>query len=215
MRISVVAALIVGVHVAVIGSVVMTQGCASTRTGESSAMPAQVEPPPPPVLAPSVAVEPAPVTKVSFPEIKPPVKPEPVKASVAAENVYVIKKGDSLSKIAVRHGVNTRELAELNQIFRSQQDSDRPEADPAGLCQAVHLPPGQREEGHSRPGSQESRCACRRRHLCGEVRRCAFQDCRALRREDQGADEGQQHRGCQQDPDWPEAGDPRRPGQEG
>ncbi len=39
-----------------------------------------------------------------------------MKTSVAAGNIYVVKSGDSLSRIAVSHGVNSRELAELNQI---------------------------------------------------------------------------------------------------
>jgi LysM repeat protein len=117
MRVSVVAGLIVGVHVAVIGSVAMTQGCVSAQRGESSTTPTMVEAPPPPVLAPSVdVVEAIFVEPVLFPPIEPPVQPAPMKTSVAAENVYVIKSGDSLSKIAVSHGVNTRELAELNQI---------------------------------------------------------------------------------------------------
>ena len=61
-------------------------------------------------------VVPEAVPPVAFPEIQPPVRPEPVKTGVAAGNLYVVKAGDSLSKIAVRHGVNFRELAELNQI---------------------------------------------------------------------------------------------------
>jgi len=117
MRVSVVAGLIVGVHVAVIGSVVMSQGCVSAQRGESSTTPTLVEAPPPPVLAPSVdIVEAISVEPVLFPTIEPPMQPAPMKTSVAAENVYVIKAGDSLSKIAVSHGVNARELAELNQI---------------------------------------------------------------------------------------------------
>mgnify|MGYP003589427530 CR=1 FL=1 len=119
MRFSVVAGLILGVHVAVIGSVVMTQGCASTRSGDASAVPAAVEPAPAPVMPPSAAVvtQPAPALQpVAFPAIQPPVEPVPLKTSVAAENVYVVKSGDSLSKIAAAHGVSTRELAELNQI---------------------------------------------------------------------------------------------------
>jgi LysM repeat protein len=117
MRVSVVAGLIVGVHVAVIGSVVMTQGCASTQRGAGSTLPAMVEPAPAPILPPSAAVvaQPA-VQPVAFPQIQPPVQPAPLKTTVAAENVYVVKAGDSLSKIAAAHGVNSRELAELNQI---------------------------------------------------------------------------------------------------
>ncbi len=117
MRVSVVAALIVGVHVAVIGSVVMTQGCTTTQRDGSSTTPSMVDSAPVPVLPPSGAiVEPIAVEPVTFPPIKPPVEPPPMKTSVAAENVYVVKSGDSLSKIAVSHGISSRELSELNQI---------------------------------------------------------------------------------------------------
>ena len=118
MRVSVVAGLIIAVHVAVIGSVVMTQGCATTQREAGSTIPAQVEPAPPPVLPPSttVTLPPAPVQPTTFPEIQPPTAPAPLKTSVAAENIYVVKSGDSLSKIAAAHGVKTAELKELNQI---------------------------------------------------------------------------------------------------
>ena len=117
MRVSVVAGMIIGVHAVVIGSVVMTQGCASTRRGEDSTAPAMVEPAPAPILPPSAALAaPATVQPMAFPQILPPMPPAPLKTSVAAENVYVIKSGDSLSKVAAAHGVNSRELAELNQI---------------------------------------------------------------------------------------------------
>lgn len=117
MRVSIVAGLIVAVHVAVIGSVVMTQGCATTQRDAGRTEPLPVEPAPVPVLPPSAAVVvPEAVPPVAFPEIQPPVRPEPVTTGVAAGNLYVVKAGDSLSKIAVRHGVNFRELAELNQI---------------------------------------------------------------------------------------------------
>ena len=117
MRVSVVAGLIVGVHVAVIGSVVMTQGCASTKSGAGAAVPEQVETAPVPPTPPSADVMAAPALQpVAFPAIQPPVEPAPLKTSVAAENVYVVKSGDSLSKIAAAHGVKAAELKELNQI---------------------------------------------------------------------------------------------------
>ena len=76
-----------------------------------------VESAPAPVLPPSVAMVSQPVVQpVQFPVLQPPVEPTPLKTSVAAENVYVVKNGDSLSKIAAAHGVSSRELAELNQI---------------------------------------------------------------------------------------------------
>ena len=115
MRVSVVAGLIIGVHVAVIGSVVMTQGCTSTQSGAGSTVPAAVEPAPPPVLPPSAAVA-VPVQPVAFPVFQPPAEPAPLKTDVAAENVYVVRPGDSLSKIAAAHGVKTAELKELNKI---------------------------------------------------------------------------------------------------
>ena len=117
MRVSVVAGLIVGVHVAVIGSVVMTQGCASTKSGAGTAVPEQVETAPVPPMPPSADVMAAPALQpVAFPAILPPVEPAPLKTSIAAENVYVVKSGDSLSKIAAAHGVKAAELKELNQI---------------------------------------------------------------------------------------------------
>ena len=117
MRVSVVAGLIVGVHVAVIGSVVMTQGCASAKSGAGTSVPEQVETAPVPPMPPSADVMAAPALQpVAFPAIQPPVAPAPLKTSVAAENVYVVKSGDSLSKIAAAHGVKAAELKELNQI---------------------------------------------------------------------------------------------------
>ena len=118
MRVSVVAGLILAVHVAVIGSVVMTQGCASTQSGTASTVPAPVETAPVPPMPPSVAVVPpvAPSAPVAFPVIQPPVEPAPLKTSVAAENVYVVKSGDSLSKIAAAHGVKTKDLMAANGI---------------------------------------------------------------------------------------------------
>ena len=95
----------------------MTQGCATTQRDAGRTEPLPVEPAPVPVLPPSAAVVmPEAVPPVAFPAIQPPVRPEPVTTGVVAGNLYVVKAGDSLSKIAVRHGVNFRELAELNQI---------------------------------------------------------------------------------------------------
>ena len=115
MRVTIVAGMIVAVHVAVVGSVVLTQGCASSRPGGAAVEPIATEPAPPPVLPPVAPVVLPPHT-LSFPPIQPPANPEPAKATVDAANVYVVKSGDSLSKIAAKHGVNARELAELNQI---------------------------------------------------------------------------------------------------
>ena len=116
MRVSVVAGLIVAVHVAVIGSVIMTQGCTSTQSGAGSTTPTVVDSAPPPPMPPTITTVTPVAQPVPFPALQPPTQPEPAKTSVAAENVYVVKSGDSLSKIAVAHGVSQRELAELNKI---------------------------------------------------------------------------------------------------
>ena len=117
MRVSIVAGMIVAVHVAVIGSVVLTQGCVSADRRPVPVTPIPTEPAPPPVLPPSPAIAaPVPVQPVVFPAIQPPSRPAPSPTVVASENVYVVKTGDSLSKIAAKHGVNARELAELNKI---------------------------------------------------------------------------------------------------
>ena len=126
MRVSVVAGMIVAVHVAVIGSVVMTQGCVSTRTESDVVVPAPVEtaPVPPMPPSPTVMAAPAPVAApVPFPAIQPPAPPAPLKTAVAAENVYVVKAGDSLSKIAAAYGVRMDVIVQENGL--SSPDSIR------------------------------------------------------------------------------------------
>lgn len=118
MKLSVSASLIVGIHAAVIGLMAL-QGCGTTGN-RISTDPTPVEPPPPPAMPPAVNSLPvAPAKPVAFPEIKAPVAPvaqvnTPAKSE--ADNIYVVKSGDSLSKIAKAHGVSTAELKELNKI---------------------------------------------------------------------------------------------------
>lgn len=119
MRISVIASLIVAVHLGVI-MMVVSPGCATVKRE-------------PPVAQPG----PAPVqTFDNLPDI-PPMPPEvdaaPVETSLAlppvvsqvdvpqapapaGDNIYVVQKGDSLSKIAARHGVKTADILALNNI---------------------------------------------------------------------------------------------------
>lgn len=113
MKISVIAGLIVAVHV-MVAVVVVAPGCMAQRGGNEPGMSNEVLPPDVPVMPPTVEAEPV----VAEPVVVPPVV-EPVDVPVAApavDNVYVIQSGDSLSKIAARHGVKTAELAELNNI---------------------------------------------------------------------------------------------------
>lgn len=117
MKLSVSASLIVGIHAAVIGLMAL-QGCGTTGN-RISTTPTPVEPPPPAIMPPAVNNVPvAPANPVAFPEIKAPVAPVAVNtpAKSDADNIYVVKPGDSLSKIAKAHGVSTAELKELNNI---------------------------------------------------------------------------------------------------
>ena len=111
MKVSVIAGLIVAVHV-LVAVVLVAPGCQNLRGGNES--PVEVQPPEIPVMPPTIEPEPV----VAEPVVVPPVV-EPVDVPAvtpAVDNVYVIQSGDSLSKIAARHGVKTAELAELNNI---------------------------------------------------------------------------------------------------
>ncbi len=103
-------AIVVGLHVMAVGSIVFIQGCGTTRGPVAEAPPAPVMPPqpevrearpvtPPPVFQPPVAVERAPR---EMPDADP--------------QVYEVQRGDNLSSIASRHGVTTAELVDLNQL---------------------------------------------------------------------------------------------------
>jgi len=109
MRTPVLIALVVAVHLVAVSAFVLMQGCGTQRPA--------VEPPPAPVVPPHSApgsVEPV----VPSPVFQPPVAVEPAPAAMDWEgtDVYVVGKGDSLSVIANRLGVKTRELADLNNI---------------------------------------------------------------------------------------------------
>ena len=120
MKVSVIASLIVGIHVVVVASVAM-QGCTTRgpRAGEDPVV--APEPPPPPTMPPSDTVvapvvlpaEPVAAAPTRLPP--PPVKPLPAPAP-SDSNVYVVKSGDVLSKIAAAHGCRTADLKELNGI---------------------------------------------------------------------------------------------------
>jgi LysM repeat protein len=58
------------------------------------------------------------VQPVPRPNFRPPVvsTPEPVQFDPSQAGSYVVQKGDSLSKIAKRHGLRSKELAAINQI---------------------------------------------------------------------------------------------------
>lgn len=94
---------------ALVAAAALMAGCTTVKRTPATVQPAVVEPPALPEMPPVVDVEPEPVV---FPE---PVALPPPPAS-SAQNVYVVKTGDSLSKIAVRHGIRQAEIIELNGI---------------------------------------------------------------------------------------------------
>jgi LysM repeat protein len=107
-------AIVVAVHLLVIGGFVFMQGCGTSRQA--------VEPPPAPVMPPQETVEPVEPIPAE-PVFRPPVTVEAVPESMDWEgtDTYQVKRGDTLSEIAKRHGLSTRELADLNNL----KDADR------------------------------------------------------------------------------------------
>jgi LysM repeat protein len=103
--------IVVGLHVAALGTFLFIQGCGTTRPKD-----VVVEPPPAPIMPPSEQQAVTPLA--TRPALQPPVAVEPAPAIVepAAGQSYKIQSGDSLSKIAARFGVSSREIAELNAI---------------------------------------------------------------------------------------------------
>ncbi len=112
MKLSVILGLILAVHVAV-AVVVTTPGCVSATPRGTDTPSTVVLPPEIPVMPPTVETAPVIADPVTLPPV---VEPVDIPEKPAADNIYVIQKGDSLSKIAVRHGVKTAELQELNNI---------------------------------------------------------------------------------------------------
>ncbi len=97
-------------HVVVVGLLGFSQGC---RTPAPT--PSVVEPPPAPVMPPPAVPE---ATPAPAPVLPPPAveAPAPQRPSLPPPREYTVQAGDSLSKIAVKFGVTTRELMELNNI---------------------------------------------------------------------------------------------------
>ncbi len=123
-KLSITFALVVSVHVAVLGFILLQPGCKSTKepviVGQDTTVPATGA-----MQAPS-DLNPAPVV----PEYQPPTRPNWTETPEAAAPVaqtellpvpsqvgtYKVQRGDSLSKIASKHGVSVAELAAANNM---------------------------------------------------------------------------------------------------
>lgn len=96
---------VIGVHIVAVGAFIFAQGCGTTRP-ERGQPPQVVMPPVPP---------PPPRTVV------PPPPPRPPRAIVSEQpaegaSTYVVARGDTLSQISSRFGVNQSEVMRLNNI---------------------------------------------------------------------------------------------------
>jgi len=98
--------IVVALHVVAVGTFLFLQGCGTTSKNVA------VEPPPAPLMPPTSQPASAQLT------LQPPVAVESAPAIVepTASQTYTVQNGDSLSKIAARSGVSSREIAELNNI---------------------------------------------------------------------------------------------------
>jgi len=102
-------AVVVGLHVMAVGSVMFIQGCGTMRP------PIQEAEPPAAIVMPPVE-DARPVTPSVF---QPPVAPSVTPPRVLDDptpQVYTVQRGDVLSRIASRHGVSTAEIMDLNKI---------------------------------------------------------------------------------------------------
>ncbi|MBT3294209.1 MAG: LysM peptidoglycan-binding domain-containing protein [Verrucomicrobia bacterium] len=94
--------IVAGAHVLAVAGIMLIQGCGTTQQGT---LPETVETVMPPSAATPAPVQEAPVAPPTVTEWPP---------STTTE--YKVKPGESLSKIAARYGLSTRELAALNGI---------------------------------------------------------------------------------------------------
>ena len=103
-------ALVVLLHTLAVGAFLFIQGCQTKAPDMVRTAPPPIMPPKKAPAALSRTTPPAPVkTATRLPLV-------PAKIDAEESHIYYVQKGDSLSKIANRFGVHTRELATLNQI---------------------------------------------------------------------------------------------------
>ena len=104
--------IVVLCHTLAVGTAFLfIQGCATTSTtgiGQST-----IGPPPEPIMPPTRSSGQIHHVPTTTPR---PIVREPIVEPMTSGETYVVQKGDSLSRIAKRFGVNHRELAEVNGI---------------------------------------------------------------------------------------------------
>lgn len=98
---------VAGLHIMAAGALVFLYGCSTTK-------PPKAEAPAAPVMPPTK--EPSPVVESTAIPPPPPAELAPPAKETTTSKTYIVRPGDSLSKIAHRAGVSQRELMELNGI---------------------------------------------------------------------------------------------------
>ncbi|NKB24246.1 MAG: LysM peptidoglycan-binding domain-containing protein [Kiritimatiellae bacterium] len=111
MKAPVLITIVVALHMMALAAFVFIQGCGTQRG------PIIVESPPSPVMPPKRHPRRSipPVSSRLIPPGERPVRPIEVPPEFNPKT-YIIKKGDSLSRIAKRHNISTQELIDLNQL---------------------------------------------------------------------------------------------------
>ena len=128
MKVSKVVLIVVALHVLVIGGIFVFEGCARSKAPATESMADNESPAGDQTAAnaPAVAAPQAVEAPANTPNMVPPtatqaptVAAAPAPAPTAAARTYVVKKGDSLWKIAKAQGVSMGDLARVNNITKT------------------------------------------------------------------------------------------------
>ncbi len=103
--------IVTGAHILVIGGLLLSQGCGTTR----APLPPEEEYVMPPSVQEETYVPPVPSDPLPPPPAPPAVEPVVV-TPPADTTTYVVRKGDALSVIAKRYGVSLQEVMRINNI---------------------------------------------------------------------------------------------------
>jgi LysM repeat protein len=127
---TVVIGVVVALHCVALGTLLMTQGCGTTRGSDGPVQfqdkPAVLPKPVSPDMMPEKVAKPAkPIVKIDDEDIlEKPLPPKKdvkkdVKPAVAASKSYTVKSGDSVGYIAQRFKITTAEIKELNPSIKN------------------------------------------------------------------------------------------------
>lgn len=124
MKVSKVVLFVVALHVLVIGGIFVFEGCSRAKTPGPQLADNETQPGVTP-LAPAPSTLPAPVAENNLAPAAPVTAPPPVPAPAAPAplptKTYVVKKGDSLYKIAKAEKVTIEQLAKANNLSNTSR----------------------------------------------------------------------------------------------